>query len=420
MKASEDSYTEDRAQRIAYLVAGFIRQRLTDKEHDELDEWITASDANQELFEELVQPEFADKGMKELGSINTEAAYNKIRQRIQFNKPDSKKGNLQMLFRIAAAVIVVAGLAVFYYLMNRSSKPQNNIAQVSIIKPGGNYATLTLGNGRSVEVNNMQPGLVESVDGLKLFLRKSDGQLSYADNAKADDDVHTLSTPIGGQFHVVLPDGSNVWLNAASSLKYPVHFSKDERVVELSGEGYFEIKPLSPKGGQEKIPFRVIVNGVEVEVLGTHFNVNAYGDEGGVNTTLLEGSVRLRKESRPLTMDDGQKNGNHADDEQVILKPGEQGVLMENGKLKVESGIDTDEVVAWKNGVFSFKDASIENILKQAARWYDIEVVYQGKIERHFNAEVLRSESIEKLLKLLELTGSVHFKIENKKVYVLP
>jgi ferric-dicitrate binding protein FerR (iron transport regulator) len=213
-----------------------------------------------------------------------------------------------------------------------------------------------------------------------------------------------------------LPDGSRVWLNAASSLKYPVRFDGRERVVELSGEGYFEVRPApsSAPGGGERKPFIVKVNGIEVEVVGTHFNINAYKDDAVTRTTLLEGKVRVRRkpiaDSRQSSVVSGE----------VILYPGEQAVAGVHGVITMQKEINTEEIIAWKNGWFDFKDASIETVLQQASRWYNIEVVYKTKINKHFNAEVLRSEPLEKLLRLLELTGGVHFKIDNKTIYVLP
>ncbi|MBK8088095.1 MAG: DUF4974 domain-containing protein [Chitinophagaceae bacterium] len=167
--------------------------------------------------------------------------------------------------------------------------------------------------------------------------------------------------------------------------------------------------------------FIVKVNGIEVEVVGTHFNINAYKDDAVVKTTLLEGKVKVRRkpggDGRESAVGRREEEGVSGE---VILQPGEQAVAGMNGVITLNKGINTEEIIAWKNGWFYFKDASIETVMQQAARWYNIEVVYQIKIKQHFNAEVLRSESIEKLLKLLELTDAVHFKIENKTIYVLP
>lgn len=414
MKDIEGNNREEEAQRIAYLTAGFIKRTLSDAEHDELDAWITASDANQRLFEELISPEGIAKGLQERNAIDTEAALQKIKEQIRFQPKEEKKGKLfQLFYRVAAAVVLIAGGYLIYTMMNRKPNDEQVTVQTNAIQPGGNYALLTLGNGKQIRLADMKNGLIDSTDGSEV-LKVADGQLSYVDNQQSNEEQHLLTTPIGGQYNVLLPDGSRVWLNAASSLKYPVSFHGKERVVELTGEGYFEVKPLAPKGVQEKMPFIVKVNGIEVEVVGTHFNINAYKDDAVIRTTLLEGSVYVRHETVGVSRQSGGVS------EEVILQPGEQAVAAANGVITLNKAINTEEIIAWKNGWFYFKDASIEFVLQQAARWYNIEVVYQTKINQHFNAEVLRSESIEKLLKLLELTGAVHFNIKNKTIYVLP
>lgn len=397
---------ETSAQRVAYLVAGFLRERLTEAEHTELDNWVNESDANQALFESLIQPEFLTEGRKVMEQFDTEAALARLKKRIASTVP--RRHRIGLFYRVAAAVLLVAVSVSVYYFMFPSHTSSSATTAATIIQPGGNHARLTLGDGRVVNVDVYKTGLIDLQDGSEV-IKAADGVLSYTDNGKASTETHLLSTPTGGQYKVVLPDGTMVWLNASSSLKYPVHFSGDQRMVELSGEGYFEVAsiPLPGVAGTavSKMPFIVQVNGMKVEVLGTHFNVNAYPDEGGIRTTLLEGSVRLT---------------HHA--ESVMLKPREQGVLRQaqHDTFEVLDNADVNAAVAWKEGEFSFKDASIESIMRQAARWYAIDVVYEGKIERHFNAEVLRREPIDKLLHLLELTGGVHFRVEGKRVFVRP
>lgn len=420
MKENAGNHREEQSQRVAYLVAGFLRHQLSDQEKDELDEWITASDANQELFEELIEPATIDRGFQQIDAVDTEAALQRIKERIHF-MPKEKGIQRRLFLSIAASVVLIAGAYLIFTMMNRKPNDEQVTVQTNAIQPGGNYALLTLGNGKQIRLAEMKNGLIDSADGSEV-LKVADGQLSYVDNQQTNEEQHLLTTPIGGQYNVLLPDGSRVWLNSASSLKYPVSFHGKERVVELTGEGYFEVSPLAPKGGQEKKPFIVKVNGIEVEVVGTHFNINAYKDDAVVKTTLLEGRVKVRRErgagSRESIADSSQSAV--VSPESVVIQPGEQAVADKEGKIVVEKEINTEEVVAWKNGLFDFRDASIETILQQAGRWYDIKVVYQAKINKHFHAEILRSEPIEKLLRLLEQTGSVHFKIEQKTIYVLP
>lgn len=410
MKSGSSFKTEAEAQRIGWLVAGFVQQRLNDAERDELDAWITASDDNQVLFEELISPVFIEKGKQALEAIDAEAAYAKLKQRIE-GVPEKKVLRISKatIFSIAASLLLIVTVAVIYQMSYRKTNSQTIAAGSTSIEPGGNYAELITENGKHVTLAGLKNGLIDSLDGVEV-LKTTDGQLSYLDNQHPAMLYHILRTPIGGQYRLVLPDGSLVWLNAGSSLRFPVRFDGEERRVELIGEGYFEIVPaakLVAEGKQKTLqPFIVSIRDVEVEVLGTHFNVNGYKDEAAIKTTLLEGKVKVVRS---------------VGKEEVVLKPGEQAIAGNEGLLHVERAVSTEEVVAWKNGWFDFKDASIEAIMQQAKRWYSIDsVVYTTKINKRFNAEVLRNESIEKLLSLLEMTGAVHFEIKNKTIYVLP
>jgi ferric-dicitrate binding protein FerR (iron transport regulator) len=211
------------------------------------------------------------------------------------------------------------------------------------------------------------------------------------------------------EMELILPDGSKVWLNAASSIRYPTAFTANERKVEITGEVYFEIEPLAPKGGKGKVPFIVKINtpsGVsgQVEVLGTHFNVNAYSDEPAMATTLLEGKVKVS------SLVNGQSS---------ILKPGEQAVLTHNSQLTIHNNVDMDLAVAWKNGLTAFKSADIKSIMRQVARWYNVEVVYEGTTpQRTFTGGVSRDAKLSELLHLLEVS-KVHFRIEGNKVILM-
>jgi ferric-dicitrate binding protein FerR (iron transport regulator) len=206
---------------------------------------------------------------------------------------------------------------------------------------------------------------------------------------------NTLSTPRGGQYQLVLPDGSKVWLNASSSIHFPTAFAGHERNVELTGEAYFEIAKNKQK------PFHVNVNGMQVEVLGTHFNVNAYGDEGAIKTSLLEGSVKIKK---------GNISG--------LLKPGQQGVLKKNSTDLEIKNADMNEAIAWKNGLFEFDGADIKSIMREIGRWYDVDVVYAGKVpDRRFEGKISRDAQLSDVLKILALSN-VKFSVEGKKIIV--
>ena len=226
----------------------------------------------------------------------------------------------------------------------------------------------------------------------------TNGQLVYTPLINKSDKVvfNTLATPRGGQFKLSLPDGSEVWLNAVSSIRYPTAFIGNERKVEITGEAYFEIAHDAAK------PFKVIVNGTEVKVLGTHFNINAYNDEATVKTTLLEGIVSLSNAASAV----------------VTLKPGQQAQIGNSRDIKVINNVDIDQEVAWKNGYFSFYKADLQTVMRQIGRWYDLEILYEGKIpERQFGGKIDRNSNATEVLKILE-ESKVHFRIEDGKIVV--
>ena len=265
------------------------------------------------------------------------------------------------------------------------------------VLPGGDKATLTLADGSTVVLDEAKNGTLAQQGSSKII--KIGGKLLYDPTNKNSKDLvfNTISTPNGGQYQLELPDGSLVWLNATSSIHFPTSFAGKERRVEITGEAYFEV------ARKRDMPFVVSVNGAEVQVLGTHFNVNAYSDEDNVKTTLLEGSVKF-------------VHGVNAD----MLAPGQQSQLAGDGQVKVVSNVDGDEVVAWKNGMFDFENAGIEKVMRQLSRWYDVEIEYKGKTDDLFIAEMHRQIKLSDALKALELTGKVRFEIQGKKIIVMP
>lgn len=231
------------------------------------------------------------------------------------------------------------------------------------------------------------------------IIKKNDGQLEYSGETGASTEMayNLLQTPRGGQYKITLPDGSKVWINAASSLKYPVAFVGNERKVEISGEAYFEIVKDATK------PFKVQLNNMEVEVLGTHFNVNGYEDEESVKTTLLEGKVKVQAAS-------GVK----------FLNPGQQAQIKSSGNIAVTSDINLEEIVAWKDGNFQFENADIKAVMRQLARWYDVDVTYKGNINQHFVGSISRNVNLSQVLSMLQQTGAAKFKIDGKQLIVMP
>lgn len=300
----------------------------------------------------------------------------------------------------AAVFLLVATSVVISITNNKKEVYTNNNKQVPKQDrlPGGDRAVLTLSDGRTIVLDSAGNGMLAQQGGTSI-IKKNDGQLEYntATGASTEIAYNLLQTPKGGQYKITLPDGSKVWLNAASSLKYPVAFVGNERKVQISGEVYFEIEKDAAK------PFKVQLNNMEVEVLGTHFNVNGYEDEESVNTTLLEGKVKVQAASATK-----------------FLAPGQQAQLKTTGNIAVTSNVNLDEVVAWKEGNFQFENADIKTVMRQLARWYDVEVSYKGNINQHFVGSISRNVNLTQVLSMLQLTGAVKFKIEGKQLIVMP
>ncbi|MBO9151505.1 FecR family protein [Chitinophaga sp. GCM10012297] len=301
----------------------------------------------------------------------------------------------------AAAVMLLLASSLTFWLLRKpasvkepalAAQPQKDIA------PGGNRAVLTLGDGTEISLDSAGSGLLAQQGNAKV-IKTGNGELQY--NASQDGGhsvFNTIATPRGGQYTITLPDGSRVWLNASSSLRYPTVFNGKGRVVELQGEAYFEV---AKQPGQS---FVVKVDEMEVKVLGTHFNIMAYDDEPEVKTVLLEGAVEVKKAGVARK-----------------LKPGQGASLdRQSGVLELMSGVNTEEAVAWKNGFIQLEGNDIRSAMRQIARWYDVEVVYKGNVPAHFTGIVPRNVPVSQVLKMLELTGEVHFEIGDRQIIVSP
>jgi len=304
---------------------------------------------------------------------------------------------------IAAAVLALAifGTALFYWNTKPKGNPtQNPISIANDIPPGKAGATLTLFNGQKIKLSDVSSKDLAKQTGLEVS-KTENGQLVYTvypplSALGMTEGFHTLSTSRGEQYSVVLPDGSQVWLNAESSIKYPTSFARQgSRRVSLTGEGYFEISKDTAH------PFIVETDKQKVEVLGTHFNINSYTDEPSIKTTLIEGSVRVSASAQT-----------------VILRPNQQSILTGINPIRVEA-IDPEETMAWKNGYFRFKDEKIQSIMRKISRWYNIDIEYIGEMPSEGIAgRVSRSKNISQVLQALEATKLVHFTIEGRKVLV--
>lgn len=298
----------------------------------------------------------------------------------------------------AAVAAIVTGVYFFNYRSEVASVPRNDVVQ-NDIAPGKNGATITLANGKVIQLSDAKSGVVVGEGDLKY----DDGvTVQGGDPDLRQDDVMqmTASTARGQTYQFTLPDGTRVWLNADSKISFPAQFSGKERKILLSGEGYFEVAK------DKAHPFIVASDLQEVEVLGTHFNISAYKDEGDVKTTLLEGSVRVNLMTA------------NVDKSTRMLTPGQQSVLSGDGVIKVSS-VDTELAVAWKNNQFLFDNAELGAIMRMVERWYNVDVVFMDEISREkFGGGVSRFDKVSKVLQSLETTGKVHFKVEGRKIYV--
>lgn len=316
-----------------------------------------------------------------------------------------------------AAAAVASALIATGLLLNDSQEKNSSITKTKEVSkpmqadaaPGKNTATLILADGSTIVLDSAGNGEITN-QGNARIIKLQDGQVIYknAGNATAEVVYNTMRTPKGGQYKLVLPDGSVAWLNAASSIYYPTAFIGNERKVEITGEVYFEIVPSRDVANGEFLkPFIVEKDGMQVKVLGTHFNINAYNDEADIKTTLLEGSVKVAAAKTAKT-------------QEVKLIPRQQARLNNKGDISVVSNVNTDEVMAWKNGLFDFNNADIKTIMRQLARWYDLEVSYEGAVpQREFSGKITRNTNVSNVLKILE-QSNIHFKLENNRIIVMP
>lgn len=388
--------------RITYLFYRYFDNTATVAEKQELMELINVDEHSENIHQLMQEAWETFSGDKQLFSSETSDKI--LKQVFAKNNVDAHSNYKSILqwprLAAAAALIILSAVAFLFFNPNFTKKTdyKKTVNLKHDLLPGKNQALLTLANGEQVVLDELAAGKLV-IEGNTEIAKTKNGQLHYRslnnDNAQAVL-YNTLSIPRGGRYKIVLPDGTQVWLNAASSLKYPTAFIGKERIVQLEGEAYFEVA----KNAEQ--PFKVEVKDVRVTVLGTHFNINAYTDEACIKTTLLEGSVKINK---------GQA--------QKLLYPGEQAVLGKSSSIEVIK-VNADEVLAWKNGYFNFHRSNLQEVMRQLSRWYDVDIKYEGKVpDREFGGEISRNSKASEVLKILELSD-VHFRIEGKHIIVMP
>ena len=373
----------------------------------------TINEAEKELFNQWYHS-FDDTPIE---AITTEKPaqlktrlYNNIIQREEILLPRTWfSKNISYIYAAAAMTLIfsIAGYS-FYSRNNVQQKEQAARLAKNIILPGSNKAVLTLADGSDVILDQTSNGILGSQGNVSIK-KSMDGKVSYE---AAQNNTYTgnaiaynkIATPRGGQYQVDLADGTKVWLNAASTLKFPVTFSKAQRVVELTGEAYFEVNPEPVAGNRKvRIPFLVKTRNQLVEVLGTHFNVNAYDDEPDIKTTLLKGSVRVVQSAARQS---------------VLLKPGQQSAVA--GNIAV-ADVDASQAIEWQKGYFLFDNETVESMMRKISRWYNIEVEFKGNIRyRKFAGKISKFGNIVQILQVMEKTQVIHFEIEGRRVIVMP
>lgn len=400
------------SERINFLVEKYFSNRCTEAEKYELMQWADAAteheleevlyhswksyETNLEMPEEMSQKILASVfGKEEI--IEEEADVLEEETPLRF---------WQLSYKMAASIALIISLSLFAWFQYNTvgKRTEQRLVQVkefekNDVLPGTNKAILTFDDGSEVILDNSKNGTLGK-EGETEILKPKNGQLRYesAQASIARPMYNTVTTPKGGQYQIVLSDGTKVWLNAASSLRFPLVFTGKERKVEMTGEVYFEVAKNA------KMPFKVLSNGQEVEVLGTHFNIMAYQNEKAIKTTLLEGSVKVSSD-------------NHT----TILQPGQQAkVGLNNGIFRTVNDVSLEEELAWKDGYFQFNNTSLDMIMRQIERWYDVDVQYIGKVpDEHFTGKLPRNTNLSNVLKILSMS-EIQFKIEGKKIIITP
>lgn len=391
----------DQFEKIAQLLFKHIAGELSVEEQKELDAWIAEKEQNRAFFERITSKDTLRKEFADFARTDKEASWEALSQRIFPQRI--------IWWRYAAAAVIVlllsAGAFIFFnQSLNQTETAKQGNASQTFAKnetPGGEKAILTLSNGSKIILDTVQNGSLAEQGGTKLV--KQGEQLFYqtaiAKNSAGEVFFNTVSIPRGGQYlSIRLSDGSLVWLNSSSSLRFPVSFDGTERTIELSGEAYFEVAHNPAK------PFRVKKGDHEIKVLGTHFNVQAYDDEENIKVTLVEGSVQVSQLAAGTSK---------------RIVPDQQALIDSKGQIKVQQ-VDAEESITWKDGKYIFNEMPIEDIMRQAARWYNVKVVYQSPISHLYTCVIERNKPLAKSLELMKLTQDIDFEIHQDVIIVKP
>ncbi len=394
MKEHFHRYSNEEAIRIATLIAAYIRGTISEKDHDELDSWVEKSEENMLLFEKLTDPAQLELSLKEMDEMGEGPSFQRIKRKIDSRKTERSWIQRVLTYSAAAAVLVIG---TWWFVFRDKSNGQMEYSFVKSdsvdIPPPEINAILKLPDGKEIALETLTDNRILEEGSIRFFKKKDEVSLLEME-AQATGAEYSISVPGGGRYRLLLSDGTHVWINSASSVSFPAAFNNQERRVKITGEVFFDVAKENSR------PFIVENNGISIKVLGTRFNVNAYKDEPGFKLTLLEGRVSAQYPG-------GEKT----------LIPGEELMVDTNGNANLKK-IDTTLAVAWKENRFLFRDQTIEPVMRQLSRWYDIPIRYESIPSGHFTAEISRMVPVSKILRYLEMTGGVHFIIEKEYILV--
>ena len=416
-KPHMDTMNQEEAQRIARLIAGFIRGELSQTEWDDLDDWIAASDKNMQLFEQLTDEDHLSESVEWLLQVGGQTT-------IQQEK-DPKKGYPRLqspirklwIYGAAAVMLIILGAVYYQYAVlpeKRNIAVPEWPANVDT-EPGNKSPVLILGNGKRAPLSiSAGSSLLVSPN---VYAHIGENVLRYPEKAGdlTNDEWNILQTPTGNDYGLRLSDGSSVRLNTASAIRYPVAFNHTERIVELRGEAYFEVQEDPAR------PFLVKCGNTTIRVTGTRFNINAYPGENKHIVVLLEGSVEIQRLSEQVRLLPNQQA--ILIDSSLPAFPAQEGpgkIIFSGKEIMVRDHAGAEEDIAWTKGLFSFHKAAIEEVMQQAVKWYGITVRYNGETNQEFSGNIPRSSTLEEFLQMLQLSGEIRFAINGKQVVVQP
>lgn len=388
---------------ISQLIEKHLRGEINAAEYAELQQWIGASPENADLLAEFIDSSSLGRELREMAQFDPANGLRKFHSRQRLRIRRAQKGAWWLA---AAVLLLVAAIGGWMLLSQPDARQLPSPSATADVLPGSNKAVLTLEDGKELELD--ESGNQQIRQGGAAVIQQG-GSLQYPTQTSGNiNRYNKLSTPRGGQFNLQLPDGTQVWLNAASSIRYPLSFSGRERTVQITGEVYFEV------AANAAMPFRVkVADAAEITVLGTRFNVNAYTDEPEIRTALLSGSIRITRGKE-------EENAGNRFSNAVILRPGQQANISSSA-IKIAEDADVQQAIAWKNGLFNFQGQKLEEVMRQLSRWYDVEVVYpEGVPDIAFFGGMDRGLTLSSVLRFLE-DSKVHFRIEHgNRLVVLP